>query len=58
MRRIVFSIVFFRRWSPRLNDVKHLLAECAQELLGVGRADAPDHARRKVFLDAFDRRGL
>ena len=27
----------------RLNNVEHLLAEGAQELLGVGRADAPDH---------------
>ncbi len=42
----------------RLDDVEHLLAEGAQQLLGVGRADAPDHARGKVFLDAFDRRGL
>jgi len=38
----------------RLDDVEHLFAECAQEPLGVGRADAPDHARGKVLLDAFD----
>jgi hypothetical protein len=38
--------------------VEHLLAEGTQKLLRVGRADAPDHARGKVLLDAFDRRGL
>ena len=42
----------------RLDDLEHLLAEGAQELLGVGRADAPDHAGGKVLLDALDRRGL
>ena len=41
-----------------LDDLEHLLAERAQELLGVNRADTPDHARGEVLLDAFDRRGL
>ena len=36
----------------RLNNVEHLLAEGAQELLGVGRADASDHAGGQVLLDA------
>ena len=42
----------------RLDDVEHLVAEGAEELLGVNRADAPDHAGGKVLLDAFDRRRL
>src|SRR5258707_10900980 len=41
----------------RLDDVEHLLPEGAQELLGIDRANAPGHARSKVFLDAFDRSG-
>src|SRR5258707_9761186 len=41
----------------RLDDVEHLLPEGAQEFLGIDRANAPDHARSKVFLDAFDRSG-
>ena len=44
------------RSGCRLDDVEHLLAEGAHELLGVDRADAPDHAGGKVLLDAFDRR--
>jgi hypothetical protein len=36
----------------RLNNVEHLLAKGAQELLGVGRADASDHAGGQVLLDA------
>ena len=39
----------------RLDHVEYLLAEGAQELLGVGRADAPDHAGREVLLDAVGR---
>jgi hypothetical protein len=39
----------------RLDHVEHLLAEGAQELLGVGRADAPDHAGREVLFDAVGR---
>ncbi len=39
----------------RLDDVEDLLAEGAQELPGVGRADAPNHAGREVFLDAVGR---
>jgi hypothetical protein len=42
----------------RLDDLEHLLAEGAQQLLGVGRADTPDHAGGKVLLDALNRRGL
>ena len=42
----------------RLNDFEHPLAEGAQQLLGIGRTDAADHARGKILLDAFDRRGL
>ncbi len=38
-----------------LDDVEHLLPEGAQQLLGIDRADAADHARGKVLLDAFDR---
>src|SRR5262245_42428687 len=37
----------------RINNVEHFLAERAQEFLGVGRANASDHAGRKVFLDAL-----
>ena len=39
----------------RLDDVEHLLAEGAHELLGVDRTDAPDHAGREVLLDAIGR---
>ena len=39
----------------RLDDVEHLLAEGAHELLGVNRANAPDHAGREVLLDAVGR---
>ena len=39
----------------RLDDVEHLLAEGAHELLGVDRANAADHAGREVLLDAVDR---
>jgi hypothetical protein len=38
----------------RLDDVEHLLTESAQQLLGVNRPNAPDHARGKILLDAFD----
>ena len=34
---------------------RHLLGEGAQELPGVGRPDAPDHAGREVLLDAVGR---
>ena len=46
---------FGSRVRRRLNNVEHLLAEGAQELLGVGRANAPDHAGREVLLDAVGR---
>ena len=45
----------------RLDDVEHLLAEGAHQLLGVDRPDAADHAGAEVFLDAVERgrcRGL
>ena len=38
-----------------LDDVEHLLAERAHELLGVDRAHAADHAGREVLLDAVGR---
>jgi hypothetical protein len=34
---------------------KHLLAERAQQLPGVGRPDAPDHSGRQVLLNAVGR---
>src|SRR6202035_5024427 len=39
----------------RLDDVEYLLAERANELLGVNRANAPDHAGREILLDAVGR---
>src|ERR1700722_8168071 len=44
--------------SLRLDDLEHLVAEGTQQLLGIGRADAPDHTGGKVLLDALDRCGL
>ena len=41
----------------RLDDVEHLLAEGAHELLRVNGANAPDHAGREVLLDAVGRIG-
>jgi hypothetical protein len=41
----------------RLDDVEHLLPEGAQQFLRIDRANAADHARGKVLLDAFDRSG-
>ncbi len=40
-----------------LDDVEDLLAEGAHQLAGEMRADALDHARAQVLLDAFERRG-
>ena len=40
-----------------LDDVEHLVAEGAHELLGVDRANAADHAGREVLLDAVGRIG-
>jgi hypothetical protein len=37
-----------------LDDVEHLLSESSQQLLGVDRPDAPDHARGKILLDTFE----
>ena len=45
----------------RLYRVEHLLPEGPDQLLGVDRADATDHAGAEIFLDAVDRcrrRGL
>jgi hypothetical protein len=39
----------------RLDDVEHLLAKGAHELLCVNRANTPDHAGREVLLDAVGR---
>src|SRR5258708_13328118 len=33
----------------RFDDVEHLVAKGAHQLLGVNRANAPDHARREIF---------
>src|SRR6266536_2793305 len=41
----------------RLDDLEHLVAEGAQELLGIDRANAADHSRGEVLLDTLDRRG-
>ena len=38
----------------RLDDVEYLVAESSQQFLGVDRPDAPDHARGKILLDAFE----
>ena len=38
------AIDFPKTIGPRLDDVEHFLAERSQKLLGVGRADAADHA--------------
>src|SRR5262249_49350172 len=43
-------------WLP-LDDVEHLLAEGAQKLLGVDRADAANHPRRQIPFDSLDRSG-
>jgi len=39
----------------RLDDVEHLLAERPNELFGVHRFHAPDHAGREVLFDAIGR---
>src|SRR5579864_5015700 len=38
-----------------LDHLEYLLAESADELPSVDRADSTDHAGRKVFFDAIDR---
>ena len=40
-----------------LDDVEHLLAEARGQPLGIGRADAADHAGAEILLDALQRRG-
>src|SRR6266568_615983 len=47
---------FGKYFRLRLDDVEYLLAEGAQELLRVDRANAADHSRGEVLLDAFGRR--
>lgn len=37
-----------------LDRIEHCLAERPNELLGVSRANATDHPRAEVFLDALD----
>ena len=37
-----------------LDHVEDLLAERPDQLAGVDRADAPDHARAEILLDALD----
>ena len=39
-----------------LDHVEHLLAKGPDQLAGVDRADAPDHAGAEILLDALDRR--
>src|SRR6266516_7691689 len=41
----------------RLDDVEHLVAEGAQELLRVDRTNAADHSRGEVLLDTLGRGG-
>src|SRR6266496_5240437 len=41
----------------RLDDIEHLVAEGAQELLGIDWAYATDHSGSDILLDALDRRG-
>ena len=43
------------RGGRRLDDVEHLVAERADQLLGVDRADAADHAGGEIFLHAVGR---
>ena len=40
-----------------LNDVKHLLAKGLHQFSGKVRANAFDHARAQILLDAFQRTG-
>jgi hypothetical protein len=37
------------------DDVKNLLAECLDHLLRIDRANAANHSRGKIFLNAIDR---
>ena len=46
-----------RRLGLGLDDVEHLLAECLDQLPGVDRADAADHAGGEILLDAVGRGG-
>jgi hypothetical protein len=51
------AVDFAQPIRARLDDVKYLLAEGSHQLLGVNRANAPDHAGLEVFLDAVSRIG-
>jgi hypothetical protein len=37
------------------DHIEHGLAECLDQLLGIDRADAADHARTEIFLDPLQR---
>ena len=41
-----------------LDNVEHLVAERADQLSGIDRADAPDHPGAQILLDALDGRRL
>ena len=62
------SVIRFARTFPdaghlaqpfrlRFDDIEHLFAERANQLAGVDRADAPNHPRAQIFLDALGRGG-
>src|SRR5271168_3137171 len=44
-----------RRSGFRLDHVEYLVAEGPQQLLGIDRANAADHAGRQILLDTVDR---
>ena len=44
-----------RRSGLGLDHIEHLLAERPDQLAGVDRADAPDHAGAEILFDALDR---
>ena len=44
---------FLQALGLLLDDVEHRLAECPHQFLGVDRANALDHARGEVLLDAL-----
>src|SRR5471030_1522492 len=45
---------FLKPMRLGLDYVEHLLAEGGDQLLGVDRTDAADHAGAKIFLDPLD----
>ncbi len=46
-----------RRSGLLLDDVEHRLTEGLHQALGIGRADAADHAGAEIAFDALERRG-